>query len=399
MRILAITHNFPNEGNRNHGVFAARQLYEMKRQGADIEIIVPVVWCSCFLRFFKRWRIYNHKWKCEYKGVLAHSVPYLRLPGLWYYPLESRAAYYALRGKAIRLHRQKPFDIIYGRFFAPDGYAAWRLSKDLGIPAVAVGAGDDVNVDPSLNRWIKRDFIRLAGELDGLLASGTRAADSIRAVSCRSPLVVHGVVDLEEFTPVSDKWRVRDKLGLPQDKVIVLYIGTYKKAKGVFDMLNSFLLIKDRIPDAMFVIRGYGRQEGDMRRLVSDQQAEESVHIGDAVDHTEVAQWMQACDLFVLASHAEGMPNAVMEAMACGLPVVATAVGGLPSELNDSRGAILVEPANLAQLSDAMEKILCDGALRRQMSRASREKAEQSFGVENNARTVLQYLRQVAQEE
>ena len=392
MKILAITHNFPNEGNRNHGIFAARQLMEMKNQGADITVLVPLVWCPAFLRSFKRWRIYNHKWKCEYKSIKALSIPYFRLPGRWFYPWAGRSVFHAIRDKAIKLHEEDPFDVIYARFFFPDGYAALRLSRVIGIPVVAVGAGNDVNVDPHLSRIVYRDFVRQANELDGIVASGRRAADNIDAVSNQKALVVHGVVDLEEFAPVSDKSHLRKELGLPLDKFVILYAGTYKVAKGLYELIEGVGRISRKIPHVVLKICGYGREDNRMHRVIKQKGLDHAIEIVGLVDPHRMNEWMQAADMFVLPSYEEGMPNAVMEAMACGLPVVASAVGGLPDEVGDCEGAILIEPRSVDALEHAMLKIINGEQLRARMQIAARKRAEERFGVRRNAKMVLDYL-------
>ncbi len=398
MRILAITHNFPNEGNRNHGIFAARQLLEMKNQGADITVLVPLVWCPGFLRNFKRWRIYNHNWKCEYKSIKALSIPYLRLPGRWFYPWAGRSVFHAIRNKAVELHKENPFDVIYARFFFPDGYAALRLSRVMGIPVVAVGAGDDVNVDPHFSKIVYRDFVKQAKELDGIIASGHRVADNIDAVSNKRALPVHGVVDLQTFAPISDKSHLRQELGLPPDKFVILYAGTYKATKGLYELIDAVERISKEVPNIVLKICGYGRQESRMRSVIKQKALENVIDIVGLVDPSEMHKWMQSADMFVLPSYEEGMPNAVMEAMACGLPVVASSVGGLPEDIGDCEGAILVQPRSVDALEQGMLKVIENEQLRARMEAAARKRAEERFGVERNARIVLNYLRKVVEE-
>ena len=107
---------------------------------------------------------------------------------------------------------------------------------------------------------------------------------------------------------------------------------------------------------------------------------------------------MQASDLFVLASHTEGMPNVVMEAMACGLPVIATAVGGLPEAVGDCDGVILVPPENIDELEKTITKIINDNQLKVNMQTAARKKAEEKFGAKRNARLILDYLQKIIEQ-
>jgi len=395
MKILAITHLFPNEGNNNDGIFAARQLLEMRTQGADVTVLVPLVWCPAFLRNLERWRIYNHNWKCRYRGIEAVTVPYFRLPGKWYRPVAHRTLFYVLRNQVVRLHKAKSFDVIYARFLHPEGYAAMRLSKILRIPAVGVGAGDEVNVYPDESRIFKRDFIKIVNELDGIIASGPGVTRKIEAVSGKKAMAVHGVVDLKEFAPISDQKCVRKEIGLPLEKFIVLYAGTYKVAKGIFELIDAFERISKKVPDVILKVCGYGRQEARMRAVIDQRRLQQVIEVVGLIDPSQMHKWMQAADLFVLPSYEEGMPNAIMEAMACALPVVASSVGGLPGEIGDCKGAILIEPKSVGDLEQAMLKVTQNRQLREEMKIASRKRAEERFGVERNARTVLSYLQKV----
>jgi glycosyltransferase involved in cell wall biosynthesis len=303
--------------------------------------------------------------------------------------------YCAVRRLAFKLHRQRAFDIIYARFFAPDGYAAWRLSKELGIPAVAVGAGDDVNVDPGLNHIIRSDFTKVANELDGVLASGAKAAASIKAVSCREVQAVHGVVDLDEFSPVEDRAHAKSRLGLDPNRFTALYVGTYKKAKGVYELIDAVERVSKSVPEFVLNICGYGREEESMRHMIAQKHLEEVIRMVGLVDPGDMPRWMQAADMLILPSYEEGMPNAVMEAMACGLPIVASAVGGLPNEVGDCDGAVLIPPKSVDELVAAIMRIVHDRDLRTRMQAASRRRAEEKFSVGQNAAFVLSYLQQV----
>jgi glycosyltransferase involved in cell wall biosynthesis len=392
VRILAITHNFPNEGNWNHGVFAARQFVEMQNQGSEIKVLVPAVWAPALIRIFRRWRKYNHTWKHEYKGIKGIVSPFLRLPGVWFNSWQNRLAYFALRSKAIELHRSQPFDIIYARFLFPDGYAAMRLSEALHIPAVAVAAGSDINFQAVSTGRMNRDFLNMLDKLDGFVTSGQQSAEKIDELCGRRPLSLHGVVDMEQFCPAPDKSARKKELGIDTGKLVVLYVGSFQKIKGVYVMMQAFLKVHKNIPQSVMKICGYGDERENMEAFIRDAGADDSIQIVGPVDSDRVHLWMQAADVFVLSSYSEGMPNTVMEAMSCGLPTVATAVGGLPYELKDCLGAILVKPREVDELAHAVEKVLSENELRRKMEIAAREKALQSFSVRSNTRTLLKYL-------
>ena len=396
MKILVVSHLFPNENNPNYGIFMARQVEEMARQGMDITVIVPMVWAPPILTRFKRWKSYDHNVKISrFEGLKTVAAPYLRITGNWFYQWNGLFVYWALKKIARRLHQKEKYDIIYARSFFPDGDAIVRLGRYLKLPTVCVGIGRDINIIPHYSKAIYNRFVKTANALDGTIASGKAVADKIDAVSGKTTLSVYGVVNLEKFVPVPDKSAIRKELGLPVDKVIVLYLSSFKKDKGVYELLQAFLQISREHENAELRICGAGVEKQGMIDFIQKNDDRKSMHMMGSVEYNHVNRWMQACDLFILPTYHEGMPNAVMEAMACGLPVVASAVGGLPEAVGDSDGALLVPAQDVKALKDAMDKVVSDAPLRQKMAAAARQRAEERFGVGRTASTIIDYLKQI----
>lgn len=376
----------------------ARQLSEISRLGADITVIVPRVWCPLFLRRFERWKNQDHKCPlCRFEGIETFSIPYLRPPGNLYNRWSGLVAFEAMKRKALELHNKEKFDIIYATDFFPDGDAAVRLSKYLNLPAACLSIGVDVNITANSSKIIYRHFVRTVKMLDGTLACGQNVADRIEAITGKSPLCVYGVLDLEEFSPLSDKTSQRKELGLPPDKTIALYAGYLMKRKGVYELVQAFERIQRKCPDVLLVMCGCGPEEKQLRTLIHEKGIGHIIRMVGEVEPEQMNKWMKASDLFVLASHTEGMPNVVMEAMACGLAVVATTVGGLPEAIGDSGGAILVPHGDVNALENAIAKVVNDNQLRTDMQTAGRNRAEEKFAVTRNARLILDYLREIVE--
>ncbi len=152
-------------------------------------------------------------------------------------------------------------------------------------------------------------------------------------------------VDTEIFYPLDEnrKRELREKLNIPQDALIWLYVGRLGKAKNIPFIVDLFYhFMKKYISDSFLVIVGDGEERGTIISKIKNLKIENKVLLTGAVPHEATPQYYQLADIFIMASHIEGMPNSILEAMASGLLVVAPAVGGIP-ELLSTAGVIFNE--------------------------------------------------------
>ena len=163
-------------------------------------------------------------------------------------------------------------------------------------------------------------------------------------------------------------------------------LGRLHPQKGFSDLLTAFAQVRQRIPSVRLFVAGDGELRDDLEAQArSLGMAAVVTFAGVRADVSEV---LAALDVFVLPSLWEGMPNAVLEAMASGLPVVATAVGGTPEVVVDGVTGLLVPPQDPGALAQAIGHLLRDPDLRRRMGRAGRRRVEEHFDVRETVRQV-----------
>ena len=188
--------------------------------------------------------------------------------------------------------------------------------------------------------------------------------------------VIPNGVDVKRYADLPDVAEARSQLGMPQEKPLVGTVARLEPAKRMDVLLQTMALV----PTASAVIVGDGRQRSALETLAEQLKLADRVWF---VGHREdVRCWLAALDLFVLCSDREGMPNAVLEAMAAGLPVAATAVGGVPEVVVDGVTGVLVPPGEPATLAEAVAGLLGDKELRRRMGEAGQRRIEECFSVE-----------------
>lgn len=394
MRILAISELLPREREPTFGIFVGRLLKEMIRQGATTTVLVPTVWCPRLLSRMKRWRRLRNLEKLAPTEFPAIAIACVRFPGNWFNRWWGSLVYFRIRKLAARLHRAQPFDVIYAVGFFPSGDAAARLSKLLGIPAVCVGAGTDVNTTSRSTPALSEHFFRVARRLAGHIARGESVALRIDEATGRKSRVIYGMVDFTYFFPAgpAERRRIRAELNLPLEKQIFLFAGHLIPTKGVHELLDAFLQTHAKRPNTFLVLCGHGPER---EKLEAKASTVSSVYFAGEVPPEEISRWLRAADVFTLPSYMEGMPNAVMEAMACGLPVVTTKVGGIPAALGQCEGAILIPPKEVTSLAQTLTGLASDPTRVAQMAEAALQKARLDFGIENSGKKTLAYLSDV----
>jgi len=193
-------------------------------------------------------------------------------------------------------------------------------------------------------------------------------------------IVIPNGIDVRAFDRVSTRQQARATLRLPSDSMLV---GTVARLNPV-KRLDVLLQAMASLDNACVVIVGDGVERARLETLSNELGLAERVHFAGQQD--DVRPWLAALDVFALTSDWEGMPNAVLEAMATGLPVVATAVGGTPEVVVDGETGLLVPPRDPNALAQAITCLLREPDLRRKMGRAGRERVERHFSIEETVR-------------
>lgn len=286
-------------------------------------------------------------------GIDVDAYTYPALPGL------SRATNGVLAARAL-LPRLRCFapDIVLAYWVYPDGYAARRAARRLGVPCIVGARGSDIHVRSGLNATMTRRTLR---GVDALLTVSRAMRDKAIADFDADPSRVHAVVngiDTGIFHP-RDRQAMRRKLGVPADARLIAYVGRYVEAKGMRELLAAFQALAGKDPSLHLALVGDGVMRAELAALVAASGLDARVTMTGGLDPVQVAEWIGASDVVTLPSWSEGYPNVVVEGIACGRPVVATAVGGT-AEIIDGANGILVPPRD----ATALERGLADALAR-----------------------------------
>jgi glycosyltransferase involved in cell wall biosynthesis len=208
----------------------------------------------------------------------------------------------------------------------------------------------------------------------------------------RVEVIVHGIVLEEVDRSPEQRAAVRAELGIAPDEVAVATVANFRSQKAYPDLLNAARLLADRGVPARFIVVGQGPLEAEIRALHA------SLELGTYVEllgyRPDAIRVLTGCDMFALASHYEGYPVAIMEALAVGLPIVATKVGGVPEGVREGVEGLLVPPKRPDLLADAIEALVVDPQRRAAMSIAAVERGR-GYDIDTAVRRTEEIYREL----
>lgn len=377
LRLLAVG-RYATDARPSHQPFVRALLMELAARGVDVTVVAPeTLWgvakASSGNRLAPRSEVRD--------GIPIHRPRYLgysaiRLPGLGSTRRLSDWAYRrAALGATLALGQR--FDLCYGHFLYPHGAAALAIGRRLGIPSfVALGESSFARYEAGYD---VATISRLLRRFEGVVVNSPELQERcvrIHQVPAYSVRLLPNGVDRSLFS-VRDQREARRRCGLPMDRPIVISVGQFNARKGPERILEA---IRSR-PEigAVFLGRGPLAPEGP-----------QVLHRGE-VTHAEVATWLCAADLFVLPTLNEGCSNAILEAFACGLPVVTS---DLPFNraIADEDCALLVDPNDPGAIGEAIGRLVDDAELRSRMSASSLRRSE-AFQLGDRAARMIDFFR------
>lgn len=175
----------------------------------------------------------------------------------------------------------------------------------------------------------------------------------------------------------------KDDLGLPPENKIVLFLSRLIKEKGGFDLIDSIPGVVSRFENVSFVFAGEGPEFEQMKTACRERELDHYVRFTGHLKYTDVVRVLSVADVFVLPTYyVEGMPTAILQALAAGLPVISTPAGGIPEVIQDGVHGFLVEPRTPEQLVAKMLILLQNDALRMQIGDSNAQVAREKFDIE-----------------
>lgn len=398
-KVCMVTSSYPKYEGDVTAPFVESIATTVAAEGNEVHVLAPFhpelrhddIEKGVHLHFFK-YSPFQHLNIWGYAESLEADV---RVRGAIYplTPVVSISSLYALW----KLTGQTKFDIMHVHWVIPNAPMALLVARLRRLPMIISMHGSDVFVAEQskpvqmVARWCYRAASAITAPSEDLV----RRAIRLGAPRSRCRVVPYGV-DPGTFTRIEDaRPLLRDELGLPHNTPIVFAVGRMVYKKGFEYLIRAVPAILREHPNAKVVLAGGGDLEERLKSLVRQLGVEESVIMPGWVSRDKMPLYFSGCDLFVLPSvvdkqgNVDGLPNTLLEAMACARPVVATSVAGIPLAVKDGDSGLLVPQKQPGELASAINLLLQSPRLRAQYGEAARRRVERELNWETTARTFI----------
>jgi glycosyltransferase involved in cell wall biosynthesis len=353
LRLLTFSTLFPNNMRPTHGIFVENRLRHLLASGrARSTVVAPVPWFPTRSARFGDWAINAGVSRCELRhGITVYHPRFPAIPHVGM-SIAPYLLYHAVL-PAVRqlLARGERFDAIDAHYMYPDGVAAVWLGHALGLPTVVTARGTDINLIPRYA--VPRALIRRTiGAAAGLIAVSAALKRELVALGAppHQVVVLRNGVDTSLFRPM-DRRACRAALGLARPTL--LSVGHLIERKGHQRVIEAMT----RLTQFDLLIVGDGPERTTLATMIHRWGLQDRVRLLGALPHHELPAIYSAADILVLASSREGWANVLLEAMACGTPVVASNIWGNPEVVREAAAGVIAEENTPDGISSAVRRL------------------------------------------
>lgn len=379
MKILVVTDLFPTPENPNHGIFIYQWAHHLA-QKLDMTVY-QAVWDDkhnpLTEKTLKGFRNAFSKDTLPFRWI-QRSIKFFPIDRIWIRNIQ------LLR----KIKKEKnieiaDYDVIIGQMGCPGGFVAVKLAKKYNKPSIVGLRGSDVTgylkrqILKQMALWAYNNcskIVTVSEDLKKRIIGKGIDEDKIRVIK-------NGI---NPIFRVLDKDASRKRLQLPNTKII-LFVGHLIKTKGIDYLIEALANFDKNINFKLYLI-GSGEEKENFIQIIKEKNLSKVADFVGTVKHSELVDWYNATDILCLPSLREGIPNVILESLACGTPVVATNIGN-NSEIIGKSAGILVEPQNSKQLKDALQKALTVKWDRNKISNSVKD-----FNWENNVYKYLEII-------
>ena len=388
MKIMVISTMFPTKLRPTSGIFLANLMKELSQKVDQLIIITPRPYIPKFLTQIKKkwmkWRIDPMIYRENRMEIIRPFVLYFRSDKLR--GISSILSYYSLIYSLRKYLINERIELIIGHRIIPEGIIATYLGKNFNVPVISWAIGSDIHY------IAKRSMLNFY-YTKKCLKNSTRILTTSRELEKCVKKISNGFIEintfyrginLTNFQDLNNKDIFKKKLKLKIHSKYILFIGRLTRNKGIYELAEAFINISKKHSDYNLLLIGEEIEKENLVKLFKNAGILDKVSFKGIIPHKEIAYYMNVSDLLLFPSWNEGLPNVVMEAMACGLPVVTSNVGGIPEIVINNITGLSVPAKNVGKLTEAAIRMIEDEKLRETCTKNAKKLIIEKFDVKKN---------------
>jgi teichuronic acid biosynthesis glycosyltransferase TuaC len=397
VKLLILSHMYPNAMDPVSGIFVHEQAQELVRQGCEVKVVSPVPWSPVPVRWLKnKWGTYARipLWTLH-DGVEVYYPRYVSFPRAYFFGYSGWFYYLGIRHAVRGIYREFPFDIIHAHVALPDGYGALLANRVYQKPLVVTIHGLDMATTIHRNDRCRQCVLEVLEAVSRVVCVSSKLRKQCLGVyddEAKFEIVSNGISPTKI---VDTPGHLRGKY---EGKKVLLTVGWLYRLKGHDYVIRALPEIIEKVPELVYLIVGSGPEEDCLKQLVDQLGLNDYVEFCGRKDHEMVMKYMSICDLFVMPSWDEGFGVVYLEAMAHGKPVIACRGQGIQDVIVGGETGLLVKPKDLESLKEAMMRLLTDRRLAKDMGRKGKQVVLSDFTWEKSAQKLMGIYREVLAE-
>jgi N-acetyl-alpha-D-glucosaminyl L-malate synthase BshA len=355
------------------GILATRLGVEFAKRGHDVH----------FITYERPVAIQN----IDPVNVYVHLVDVLEYPLFKYPPYTI-----ALASEMFRVSEQQNLDVLHVHYAIPHSTAAHLAREMTGVPYVVTLHGSDVTILGSDSSYLPVNTHTIEGANAVTAVSGFMRNEAYTKLGIMKEIkVIPNFVDANTFFPHPCDERDIKK----SEEVVITHISNFRPVKRVHDLVYAMKLVSKEAPETRLMLVGDGPDRISVERLVKRLELENHVMLTGF--RSDVANLLRCADIVVLCSETESAPLTLLEGMSSGLPVIATAVGGIPEIVDDGLNGFLVEPKNPEAIAEKILELNDDPRLRKRLGDEARKKVLAKYTADKVVDQYLEIYKEVNQ--
>jgi len=358
MKVLVLSHMFPNTMNEVYGIFVANQVFALAQLGHEVKVVSPVPWSPPVLSFLnKKWAQYARIPRSKWRQDIEICYPrYLIFPQKYFYQYTGWFCYWGIKKTVDEIFSRFNFDVIHAHTALPDGYAAHLLKKDFQRPVVLTIHGQDIFANIHMGPSCRRAVSLALTAADRVVAVSSRLKEEM---ACLLPAQRIQVIP-NGFFPNKGNNSVPELRQEFSPGKVLLSVGYLIERKGHRYVLEALAGLVEEFPGLKYLIIGDGVEESSLKKQAEELALKNHVMFLGRKSSAEVKKYMAMCDVFVLPSWKEAFGVVYLEAMALGKPVIGCRGEGIEDFVSHGENGMLVSPRNPEELYQVLRELMED---------------------------------------